>query len=87
MNCFTMYIVTESRVSSNNNVNSISVTARINSGFATSGSGLDCLDQKTNTFRNYDMASNGLPGDCVYKVCEGERGELLMITNQGFSCL
>ena len=32
------------------------------------------------------MASNGLPGDCVYKVCEGERGELLMITNQGFSC-
>lgn len=71
---------------SNNNVNSIFCDSENKIWFATSGSGLDCLDQKTNTFRNYDMASNGLPGDCVYKVCEGERGELLMITNQGFSC-
>ena len=71
---------------SNNNVNSIFCDNENKIWFATSGSGLDCLDQKTNTFRNYDMASNGLPGDCVYKVCEGERGELLMITNQGFSC-
>ena len=71
---------------SNNNVNSIFCDSENKLWFATSGSGLDCLDQKTNTFRNYDMASNGLPGDCVYKVCEGERGELLMITNQGFSC-
>jgi len=71
---------------SNNNVNSIFCDYENKIWFSTSGSGLDCLDQKTNTFRNYDVSNSGFPGDCVYKVCEGNHHELLMITNQGFSC-
>lgn len=71
---------------SNNNVNSIFCDSENKIWFCTSGSGLDCLDQQTRTFRNYDVASSGFPGDCVYKVCEGPGKELLMITNQGFSC-
>lgn len=71
---------------SNNNVNSIFCDSENKIWFCTSGSGLDCLDQRTGTFQNYDVSNSGLLGDCVYKVCEGEHKELLMITNQGFSC-
>lgn len=70
---------------SNNNVNSIFCDSENKIWFCTSGSGLDCLDQRTGVFRNYDVANSGFPGDCIYKVCEGEGQELLMITNQGFS--
>ena len=70
---------------SNNNVNSIFCDSENKIWFCTSGSGLDCLDQRTGVFRNYDVANSGFPGDCIYKVCEGEGKELLMITNQGFS--
>lgn len=70
---------------SNNNVNSIYCDSENKIWFCTSGSGLDCLDRKTGKFRNYDVANSGFPGDCIYKVCEGDHKELLMITNQGFS--
>lgn len=71
---------------SNNNVNSIFCDSENKIWFCTSGSGLDCLDQNTGRFRNYDVANSSFPGDCIYKVCERDSKELLMITNQGFSC-
>lgn len=71
---------------SNNNVNSIFCDSENKIWFCTSGSGLDCLDQRTRTFRNYDVSNSGFSSDCIYKVCEGDHKELLMITNQGFSC-
>lgn len=71
---------------SNNNVNSIFCDSENKIWFCTSGSGLDCLDPQTGTFRNYDVSNSGFSSDCIYKVCEGDQKELLMITNQGFSC-
>lgn len=70
---------------SNSNVNSIFCDHANRIWFATSGSGLDCLDQSDGTFRNFDAARNGLSGDCIYKICENDDRELLLITNCGFS--
>lgn len=72
---------------SNTNVNTIFCDRKNRMWFATSGSGLDCLDQESGEFRNYDAAHNGLPGDCIYKVCGNGNDEMLVITNLGFSCL
>lgn len=84
--CLTHYVYRKGQAGiSNNNVNSIFCDSENKIWFCTSGSGLDCLDQQTGTFRNYDVASSGLLGDCIYKVCEGDSSKLLMITNQGFS--
>lgn len=72
---------------SNIYVNTIFCDRRNRMWFATSGSGLDCLDQESGKFSNYDAAHNGLPGDCIYKVCENSDNEMLLITNLGFSRL
>lgn len=72
---------------SNSNINSIFCDHQNRMWFATSGSGLDCLDQATGKFRNFDAARNGLSGDCIYKICENDGKELLLITNCGFSRL
>ncbi|MDL2211117.1 response regulator [Bacteroides sp. OttesenSCG-928-M17] len=71
---------------SNNNVNSISEDSSGNLWFSTSGSGLDLYRRETNDFENFDSYKNGLSSDCIYEVLEsGNKGQLLMITNQGFS--
>ncbi len=70
---------------SNNNINSIFQDSRHNLWFCTSGGGLDLYRYKSDDFENYDALNNGLSGDCVYEACESTQGNLLVITNQGFS--
>ncbi len=70
---------------SNNNVNSITQDSRHNLYFCTSGRGLDVFRYERSDFENYDAKNNGLSSDCVYNVLEARPGELLVITNQGFS--
>ncbi len=70
---------------SNNNVNNIYEGHNNDLWFSTSGSGLDLFDFKTKTFDNFDLLNNGLASDCVYAVCESRYGNLLVITNRGFS--
>lgn len=70
---------------SNNNINNIMSDCHGNLWFSTSGSGLDCYHPETKQFTNYDIDNSGLASNCIYKVCETEGHELLLITNQGFS--
>nr|WP_148335558.1 two-component regulator propeller domain-containing protein [Bacteroides neonati] len=72
---------------SNNNINSITQDSQGRLWFSTSGSGLDLYLPETDSFENFDMQRNGLSSDCIYEVCESsiEKGNLLLITNQGFS--
>lgn len=72
---------------SNNNVNNIMQDSKGNLWFSTSGSGLDRYREDTDDFENFDVAEDGLASDCIYAVCESSAhdGELLLITNQGFS--
>ncbi len=70
---------------SNNNINSITQDSNNNLYFCTSGRGLDMYRYETNDFENFDSQENGLSSDCVYNVCESRPGELLVITNMGFS--
>jgi signal transduction histidine kinase/DNA-binding response OmpR family regulator len=70
---------------SNNNVNNIAQDHYYNLWISTSGSGLDLFDYDTKQFSNFDSQKNGILSDCIYKVCESRYGQLLVITNQGFS--
>ncbi len=70
---------------SNNNINSIMSDCHGKLWFCTSGSGLDCYDPIKQQFTNYDIDNCGLASNCIYKACETEGHELLLITNQGFS--
>lgn len=70
---------------SNNSINSIAQDSYNNLYFSTSGRGLDMYHYGTDDFENFDSQGNGLSSDCVYNVCESTPGELLVITNQGFS--
>ena len=51
----------------------------------TSGSGLNCLDLKTNKFRHYST-KDGLPNDVIYAIQFDKRNNLWISTNQGI-CL
>ena len=72
---------------SNNNVNSMMQDSQERIWISTSGSGLDLYQPETDNFKNFDMQQDGLSSDCIYEVCESstKRGDLLLITNQGFS--
>ena len=44
------------------------------------------MDEKRNSLGKYDVWNRGFGGDCVYKVCEGNDEEVLMIRNEGLCC-
>lgn len=69
----------------NNSINSIFKDSRGMLWFASAGSGMDCYDPEKCRFTNYDMQNCQLVSNSIYKVCETKDGELLIISNHGFS--
>ena len=70
---------------SGNGVNNILVDSQGLLWFSVSGGGLDCYNPQTHRFRNYDMKNSQLGSNTIYKVCETRGGELILISNQGFT--
>lgn len=70
---------------SSNNINSIVEDRDGNLWLATSGTGLDRYRYETDDFENFDSRKNGLSSDCIYDLRDAGNGELLVITNEGFS--
>lgn len=72
---------------SSNGVNCMYLDSLGRLWFCMSESGLDLYQNDANGFRNFNEKHNRLLSNCVYGACELSPDRMLVITDNGFSCL